>query len=124
MEDIPVIIRSSSKIEAKQSRRQGILERKLLTADDTKFQNVILTETEQGAEVELHEISTSESIFILSGSYEVVLEIGSHPLNTGDLVFFHPQSSHGLRCVHGPGSYLVIFAPSSETTIDKEWFTY
>jgi quercetin dioxygenase-like cupin family protein len=120
MEDVQVIIRNSSTIEPSQSRRHGILERRLLTSDDTKLQNVILVETEQGTEVEPHEIFTSESIFILSGSYEVVLETGTRPLNTGDLAFFHPHSSHGLRCVSGPGSFLVIFAPSSETPTDKE----
>jgi quercetin dioxygenase-like cupin family protein len=113
MQDIQVIIRSSSKIEPRQSRRHGISERRLLTFDDTKLQNIILIETEQGAEIELHEIVTSESIFILSGSYEVILDTGSQPLNSGDLAYFHPHSSHGLRCVHGPGSFLVIFAPSS-----------
>ena len=83
-------------------------------------QNIVLIESAQDAEVEVHEVGKSESLFILEGEYEVISSDEVELLNPGDLVYFAPQTSHGLRCVRGPGRFLAIFAPGrSDST--PEW---
>lgn len=118
------ICRSSS-IEAQPTRRERIRERRLLTQEESSYQNVVLIETEQDAEVELHEVGNSESLFVLDGQYEVISSDAAEPLHPGDLVYFPPQTSHGLRCVKGPGRFLAIFAPGRlETTYVEAWKQY
>lgn len=110
-EDSP-ILKKSSVLTSQQSRRRGIKERRLLTPEDSPYQNVVLIDAEHGAEVEVHQIATSESLFVLRGTFEVVLPDSTQTIRAGDICYFPPKTSHGLRCADGPGQFLVIFAPS------------
>ena len=104
----------SSAMIAQPTRRKGISERRLLTCADSHQQNIVLIEIEQGAEVEVHEVSNSESLFILEGEYEVLSSDTTETLYPGDLVHFPPRTFHGLRCAEGPGRFLAIFAPAKQ----------
>jgi quercetin dioxygenase-like cupin family protein len=105
------IVKRASEILPQSSRRAGIKERRLITQGDSSYQNIILVDAEQGAEVELHEIKTSESIFIMKGAFEFILPESSEITTEGDVYHFPPGTSHGLRCTKGPGQFLVIWAP-------------
>lgn len=114
------------------TRRLGVREQRLLTQSESPYQNIVFLETDQGAEVELHKIDNSESLFILDGQFEVFSSDTSEMLKQGDLVYFSPQTSHGLRCVEGPGRFLAIFAPGTgesapewlNTTYVEAWKQY
>jgi quercetin dioxygenase-like cupin family protein len=106
-----MILRKSSLLAPQPTRRRGIKERRLLTPEDSPYQNVALIDAEHGAEVEIHPIATSESIFVLRGAFEVVLPDSTQPIRAGDIFYFPPKTIHGLRCADGPGQFLVIFAP-------------
>ncbi|MGD9401484.1 MAG: cupin domain-containing protein [bacterium] len=94
-----------------ETRRKGLFERLLLSADDSLYQNVVLFDAREGMEVEYHAIVTGESLFIMSGVHEVILEDRRETLTAGDIVYFPPGSEHGMKCVEA-GRYLAIFAPS------------
>jgi len=68
-------------------------------------------DVEHGAEVEIHQIATSESIFVLGGTFEIILSGSTQRIGAGDICYFPPKTFHGLRCADGPGQLLVIFAP-------------
>jgi quercetin dioxygenase-like cupin family protein len=106
-----MILRKSSLLKSQPTRRRGIKERRLLAPEDSPYQNVAIIDTEPGAEVEIHPISTSESIFVLRGTFEVVLPDSTQTIRAGDIYYFPPKTLHGLRCTDGPGQFLVIFAP-------------
>jgi len=72
---------------------------------------IVLFDAREGMEVEYHRVATGESLFILSGTHEVILENGRETLTAGDLVYFPPGSEHGMRCLEA-GRYLAVFAPS------------
>jgi quercetin dioxygenase-like cupin family protein len=110
------LIQRSTSMEATPTRRSGISERRLLVHEQSAFQNVVLVDTEQSAEVEFHQISNSESIFILEGQYEVIGPNSIVVLSKGDFCYFEPGSSHGLKCSQGPGRILVVFAPGAPIT--------
>ena len=93
-------------------RHRGMRQRRLLTENDSAAQNVILVESEMGAEVEMHEIHTSESIFVLEGTFDLLLADRTERLGANDLAHCEAGSLHGLRCTDGPGRCLVVFAPS------------
>lgn len=105
------IIRQSVPMVPHPTRRNGITERRLLTSEDSSHQHVILIDTEYGAEVEFHPVEASESFFVLKGSFEVLLPDSTQIIGAGDLCHFPPKTSHGLRCIDGPGQFLVVFAP-------------
>jgi len=110
-EDKPVV-RKSSQLTPQPTRRQGIRERRLLFPKDSPQQNIVLIDADEGAKVEIHEITTSESIYVLMGSFEVTFEeSGSKHLGPGDLCHFRAGTSHGLCCIQGPGQFLAVFAP-------------
>ena len=111
MPDDAVVIKRSSGMAPAETRREGLLERLLLSATESLHQNIVLFDAHEGMEVEYHPIVTGESLFILSGRHEVVLEGGSEALGAGDLVYFPPGSSHGMKCIEA-GQYLAVFAPS------------
>jgi quercetin dioxygenase-like cupin family protein len=115
----PIIRRSSLQVP-QPSKRKGINECRLLTLGDSKSQNIVLVETDPGAEVELHELRTSESIFVLKGTYELILPGTTEILKEADLVYFEPYTLHGLRCIQGTGRCLVIFAPPVDTSKHDE----
>lgn len=94
-----------------ETRRQGLYERLLLSSGDSLHQNIVLFDAREGMEVEYHAIVTGESLFIISGLHEVILEDGRETLAAGDLIYFPPGSEHGMKCIE-PGQYLAIFAPS------------
>lgn len=95
----------------RETRRPGIREKRLLGVEQSRNQNLVLVETDARAEVEQHEVRTSESIFVIEGHYEVVTQNTVERLGPGDCCHFPPGSSHGLRCLEGPGRFLAIFAP-------------
>lgn len=96
-------------------RRPGFVERRLIGPNESVHQNLVLVETAAGAEVEQHPVRNSESLIILEGEYEP--SVPGHPrlprLGPGSFVYFPPGMVHGLRCITGPGRYLVVFAPSA-----------
>jgi quercetin dioxygenase-like cupin family protein len=107
------ILRQSSTMERTETRRKGLFARRLITASDSRLQNVALMDAEVGATVEYHKIDISESFFILEGVFEVLLDQGeTRRIGPGDLCYFYPDTSHGIRCVEGPGRFLIVFAPS------------
>lgn len=106
-----LIVRKSSLQTPEPTRRSGIKERRLLAAEDSPYQNIAIMDAEHGAEVEVHRVATSESIFVLRGTFEVVLPDSTQSISAGDVCYFPPQTLHGLRCAQGPGQFLVIFAP-------------
>jgi quercetin dioxygenase-like cupin family protein len=109
--DPPLIVKSAS-LKPSPTRRQGLQERRLLTFKNSPYQNLVLIEMEDGAEVELHRVETSESMFVLQGAFEVIFPNESQTLEAGDLCYFPPKTWHGLRCTGGPGQFLIVFAPS------------
>lgn len=111
MSEARPILRKSSMLKPRQSRRRGIKECVLLASEDSPYQNIVLIDAGHGAEVEVHQIATSESIFVLRGTFEVVLPDSTQTISAGDICYFPPRTSHGLRCTDGPGQFLVIFAP-------------
>jgi quercetin dioxygenase-like cupin family protein len=113
MERQEPLIRRFEIMEPEESHRPGMMVRKLLTGKESRHQNVVLMDIEEGAVVEVHEIKVSESFFILEGIFEVVLEEGGgRRLEPGDFCHFFPDTCHGLQCVQGPGRFLIIFAPA------------
>lgn len=111
MPDDAVVIRRSSDMSPAETRREGLCERLLLSAADSLHQNIVLFDAREGMEVEYHPMVTGESLFILSGEHEVILEDSRETLRAGDLVYFPPGSEHGMKCIE-PGQYLAVFAPS------------
>ncbi len=109
----PWIVRRAAEFGARASRRPGLRELRLLPAELCDHQNVILVEATAGAEVEEHRVATSESLYVLAGRFEATGGRQPVPLGPGDLVYFPPGASHGLRCVEGPGRFLAIFAPAT-----------
>ena len=93
------------------TRREGLYERLLLSADGSLHQNIVLFDAREGMEVEYHAVATGESLFIMSGVHEVILEGRRETLAAGDLIYFPPGSEHGMKCIEA-GQYLAIFAPS------------
>ncbi|MGD9140603.1 MAG: cupin domain-containing protein, partial [bacterium] len=77
-----------------ETRRKGLFERLLLSADDSLYQNVVLFDAREGMEVEYHAIVTGESLFIMSGVHEVILEDRRETLTAGDIVYVPPGSEH------------------------------
>lgn len=94
------------------TRRAGVREKMLLPIERSPHQNVVLVEMHPSAEIELHQVRCSESIFVIEGRYEVVTHKNTETLGPGDLCHFPADSFHGLRCVQGPGRFLVVFAPA------------
>ena len=111
MADDAVIIRRSTEMSPVETRREGLYERLLLSAEESLHQNIVLFDAREGMEVEYHRIKTGESLFIMSGKHEVILQDRREILLEGDLVYFPPGSEHGMKCIE-PGRYLAVFAPS------------
>jgi len=107
----PYISRSSL-IPPKASQRDGIEERRLLLPEESPYQSIVVVDAEYGSEVEMHEIFTSESLFVLRGAFEVLWPGSTELINAGDLCYFSPGTSHGLRCISESGQILIVFAPS------------
>jgi len=120
MSEVQPIFRKSSLLAQQPTRRAGIKERRLLSPEDSSYQNIVIINTDDGAEVELHQITTSESIFVLKGTFEVTLPDSSQTLEAGDFCYFPPKTSHGIQCVEGPGQFFVVFAPSKRS-IEEGW---
>ncbi len=106
------IVKHLSQLPPTPARRPGFTERRLLTGPDSPHQNVILVDAVEGAEVELHPVPNSESIFMVAGAAEVFDASTRQKLGPGDLAHFPPGASHGMKIVSGPARYLVIFAPA------------
>ena len=111
MPDEVVVIKRSSELAPVETRREGLYERLLLSADDSLHQNIVLFDSREGMEVEYHAIATGETLFIMSGVHEIILDGGRETLAAGDMVYFPPGSEHGMKCIE-PGQYLAVFAPS------------
>jgi quercetin dioxygenase-like cupin family protein len=111
MPDDTLVIRRSSDITPAETRREGLYERLLLSAADSLHQNIVLFDAREGMVVEYHPVATGESLFILSGVHEVILEDRRETLAAGDIVYFPPGSEHGMKCIEA-GRYLAVFAPS------------
>jgi len=109
--DDAILIKRSSELTPVETRREGLYERLLLSGADSLQQNIVLFDAREGMEVEYHPIVTGESLFIMSGVHEIVLEDRRETLTTGDMVYFPPGSEHGMKCIEA-GQYLAIFAPS------------
>ena len=119
-----VVIRCLGDLPSNPTRRDGISEKRLLSAQDSSFQNIVHLDAEEGSEVEFHRISTSESIFIMNGTFEILLNGGPRTAGPGCLIHFPPGNSHGFRCVKGPGQFLAIFAPPATTVPDDSWLQH
>jgi quercetin dioxygenase-like cupin family protein len=104
--------RRGADVTATPARRAGFRERRLLTAADSKHQNLIHVEADTGAEVELHPVPNSESLYVLEGIIDFTAPGFAERLGPGDLVHFQPGAAHGMKVVQGPAKYLVIFAPA------------
>ena len=113
---MPVVVKDCWEMPARPGRRRGFTERRLVGPAQSVEQNLVLIEADTGSEVELHPVSNSESLFFFEGVFEVTAP-GNQvpmPLGAGDMVYFPPGASHGLRCITGPGRYLVVFAPAAK----------
>lgn len=119
-----VVIRCLGDLPATPTRRDGISEKRLLTVQDSSFQNIVHLDAEEGSEVEFHRVNTSESIFIMNGTFEILLNGAPRTVGSGCLIYFPPGNSHGLRCVKGPGKFLAIFAPPATTVPDDSWLQH
>jgi quercetin dioxygenase-like cupin family protein len=106
-----VLVRSSSTLEPKPARRPGFRERRLVGPAQSRDQHVILVDVDVGAEAEVHPVSTSESLFVIKGLFEVALDACTERVASGDLCHFPAGTSHGLKCLAGPGQLLLIWAP-------------
>lgn len=107
----PVII-TSNDVRPRNTRRKGIKERILLGRMQSSLQNIVMIEASEGAEVEMHEVKAAESIYILSGKFQILTPLNvAYELKVGDLCYCEPGSQHALRCKNGPGVFLAIFAP-------------
>ncbi len=106
------IVKQLGHVPPTPTRRAGFTERRLLTGADSPYQNVILVDAVAGAEVELHPVPNSESIFMVSGRAEVFDGSTRSVLGPNDFVHFPPGAAHGMKIVEGPARYLVIFAPA------------
>jgi quercetin dioxygenase-like cupin family protein len=95
------------------TRRTGLREIRLLTAAQSAQQNLVLLKADQGARVEPHRVENSESIFVIQGTFEVSSPRSTQVIGPGDLCYFPPGSSHGLRCLESPGQFLAVFAPAA-----------
>lgn len=114
------IFRNANDMNWQPTKRDGIEEKRLITPEDSPYLNVILIKAKQGAEVELHQIHTSESIYVLEGTFEVILPDGNNKsLKPREICYFPPNTSHGLKCIKGPGQFIVIFAPRGKINEKK-----
>lgn len=111
---LPVVVKNCWELPARPGRRPGFAERRLVGPAQSAQQNLVLIEAVSGSEVEMHQVGNSESLLFFEGSFEVTVpgQEGMR-LGAGDMVYFPPGISHGLRCVAGPGRYLIVFAPAS-----------
>ncbi|OGT31964.1 MAG: hypothetical protein A2W28_05200 [Gammaproteobacteria bacterium RBG_16_51_14] len=50
------VIKKSTTMDFQETRRTGVREKKLVSSDESLYQNMILIDMEKGAEVELHKI--------------------------------------------------------------------
>ena len=94
MPDDVVVIKRSSELKPVETRREGLYERLLVSAEESLHQNIVLFDAHSGMEVEYHPIVTGETLFIMSGVHEIILEGGTETLKAGDLVYFPPGSEH------------------------------
>jgi quercetin dioxygenase-like cupin family protein len=110
----PVVVMNYWAIPTSPGRRPGFAERRLVGPAQSSQQNLVLIEAESGSEVEMHRVGNSECLLFFEGSFEVTVP-GQEQLRleAGDMVYFPPGMSHGLRCVAGPGRYLIVFAPAA-----------
>jgi len=108
------VIRRSGVMQARPTRRTGIDERRLVGPELSEHQNLVLIDAQEGAEVELHEVSNSESFFVLEGELLVSGNGWQEPLGPGDLCYFPPGMEHAVRVVRGPARFLVVFAPAGQ----------
>jgi len=109
------IFKCANNMKWQKTKRDGIWEKRLITPEDSPYQNVVLIKAEQGAEIELHQIHNSESIYVLEGTFEAILpDDTKRSLKTGEFCYFPSETSHGLYCTKGPGQYIVIFAPGEK----------
>ena len=108
------VIKRSTSMDFQETTRKGVREKKLLTADECPDQNLILISIEKGAEVELHQIHCSETIFLLDGELEIIFADENVRLKSGDCCYFKPGSLHGMRCSDGPARFLAVFSPSKD----------
>lgn len=107
---LPKIVRSSP-MDPVATRRPGLSERRLLGPAESPDQNWVLIDAADGAFVEEHVVSNSESFFLLSGTIEVFGPGFEERLQTGDLCAFPPGCAHGVRILE-PAQFLVVFAPA------------
>lgn len=116
------IVRRSGEMAFSETKRKNVFEKRLILPEESQYQNVVLVEAQQGAEIELHKINNSESIFVLRGTFEVIFPDSSEDtkLEAGDICYFNPETLHGLRCIDGPGQILVIFSPKNNSKFD-DW---
>ncbi len=117
-EDRPILRRSSL---VTPSRRGGIRERTLLAPKDSPYQNIVIIDAEHGAEVEVRQIATSESIFVLRGTFEVLLPDSTQTIGAEDVCYFPPKTLYGLRCTDGPGQFLLLSAPAGHANESEDW---
>ncbi len=115
------IVRRIAEAELQPTRRAGIMERRLLVGGEHSMQNVVFIEAQLGAQVELHQVETGESIFVVEGELELILGSASERLGAGDLAFCELGSTHGMRVIRGPAKYLLVFAPPVNAVRDPEW---
>ena len=92
------------------TQREGVTAAKIIDADDSVTQNLAVVEIEAEARVEDHEISGSESIYVLQGAIEVKFDDTVELLLPGDLVYFPAGSSHSLEPKRTPCRLLLIFS--------------
>ena len=106
------IFRIARDLPATPGRRPGFRERRLLTREHSPHQNVIHVEADAGAEVEMHPVPNSESLYVIAGTIDFTAPGVTRRLAAGDLAHFQPGAAHGMKVVEGPAEYLVIFAPA------------
>ena len=97
-------------IKLKPSKRPGITTVQLLGPKKSPYQNIAIAHYKTGASVEMHQTNVPESIYILSGRFDLVLDLGTKKLEPGDTVYFPIGTSHGIDC-KATGTCLLFFTP-------------
>ena len=68
-----MVVRRSGELVPAPTKREGVRERRLLSREECGYQNMVLIDMDEGAEIELHPYPTSESFFVLGGKLELLL---------------------------------------------------
>ena len=68
---------------------------------------------EKGVQVPTHSHIHEQCGYIISGSFQVIIDEQEFTLKSGDSYYVNPNQKHGLKCIE-EGKFLDIFTPQRE----------